>query len=42
MARNRNGDLESRRIFAAILSDVHFWIPVVVLLAGLAVLHWIS
>ena len=34
---------ENRRpgISAAILTDVHFWIPAAVLLAGLAVLYWI-
>jgi hypothetical protein len=26
----------------AVLSDVHFWVPVVVLVAGLIVLRWIS
>jgi hypothetical protein len=26
----------------AVLRDVHFWIPVIVLLGGLAVLRWIS
>lgn len=26
----------------AIASDIHFWIPVVVLMAGLAVLHWMN
>ncbi len=26
---------------AAVLSDVQFWIPVAVLIAGLAVLRWI-
>ena len=25
-----------------VLGDVHFWIPVAVLLGGLAVLRWIS
>jgi hypothetical protein len=25
----------------AILGDVHFWIPALVLLSGLLVLHWI-
>jgi hypothetical protein len=25
-----------------VLRDVHFWIPVIVLLGGLVVLHWIS
>lgn len=28
-------------VWKSILTDVHFWIPVLVLLAGLAVLHWI-
>ena len=31
-----------RRLSAMVLRDVHFWIPVVVLLGGLAVLRWIS
>jgi hypothetical protein len=26
----------------AILSDVHFWVPVIVLLGGLVVLRWIA
>jgi TRAP-type uncharacterized transport system fused permease subunit len=26
----------------AVMSDVHFWVPVVVLVAGLLVLRWIS
>jgi hypothetical protein len=26
----------------AVLSDVHFWVPVAVLVAGLLVLRWIS
>jgi hypothetical protein len=26
----------------AVLSDIHFWVPVVVLAAGLIVLRWIS
>ena len=25
----------------AILSDTHFWVPAIVLLAGLLILHWI-
>ena len=29
-------------MWAQILTDVHFWVPVVVLLAGLAVLHWMQ
>jgi hypothetical protein len=24
-----------------VLTDVHFWVPAIVLLAGLVVLHWI-
>jgi hypothetical protein len=28
-------------IWTMILTDVHFWVPAIVLLAGLAVLHWI-
>lgn len=28
-------------MWRSILTDVHFWVPVVVLVAGLAVLHWI-
>lgn len=27
--------------WGAVFTDMHFWIPVAVLLAGLAVLHWI-
>ncbi|HUI75376.1 MAG TPA: hypothetical protein VLX32_10540 [Candidatus Acidoferrum sp.] len=28
--------------WGAVLSDVHFWIPAIVLLGGLLVLHWIQ
>jgi hypothetical protein len=28
-------------VWRQILTDIHFWVPAVVLLAGLAVLHWI-
>jgi hypothetical protein len=31
-----------RSLSEVVLRDVHFWIPVVVLLGGLAVLRWIS
>jgi hypothetical protein len=31
-----------RSLTAVVLCDVHFWIPVLVLLGGLAVLRWIS
>jgi hypothetical protein len=32
----------NRDLLRPILTDLHFWIPVVVLLGGLAVLRWIS
>jgi hypothetical protein len=31
-----------RSLSEVVLRDVHFWIPVIVLLGGLAVLRWIS
>jgi hypothetical protein len=31
---------KSQTVVTAILTDVHFWIPTVVLLFGLWVLHW--
>jgi hypothetical protein len=31
-----------RSFWKPILTDVHFWVPVLVLLGGLAVLRWIS
>lgn len=31
-----------RSLSVTVLCDIHFWIPVVVLLGGLAVLRWIS
>ena len=31
-----------RSLTATVLRDIHFWIPVLVLLGGLAVLRWIS
>lgn len=31
----------SARLWSMILTDVHFWVPAIVLLAGLAVLRWI-
>jgi hypothetical protein len=30
-----------RSWFSLVLSDVHFWVPVVVLVGGLLVLRWI-
>ena len=32
----------SASVWTRILTDVHFWVPVIVLLAGLAVLHWMQ
>lgn len=32
----------SASVWTQILTDMHFWVPVVVLLAGLAVLHWMQ
>ena len=31
-----------RSLVHSVLTDLHFWIPVLVLIAGLVVLHWIS
>ena len=33
---------ESRSWLALVLHDIHFWVPVAVLIAGLLVLRWIS
>ena len=27
---------------SSVLSDVHFWVPVIVLIAGLILLRWVS
>lgn len=32
----------SRNWLGLVLRDVHFWVPVVVLIGGLLVLRWIS
>jgi len=32
----------NRTLLQSILTDLHFWIPVLVFLGGLAVLRWIS
>jgi hypothetical protein len=29
------------RVFGAILHDIHFWIPLIVLLVGLLLLHFL-
>ncbi|MGB2591343.1 MAG: hypothetical protein WBG02_11445 [Candidatus Acidiferrum sp.] len=28
-------------VWSAVITDVHFWVPVIVLIGGLVVLHWI-
>jgi hypothetical protein len=33
---------KSSTLWTVILTDVHFWVPAIVLLAGLAVLLWIQ
>jgi hypothetical protein len=32
---------KSAGVWTMILTDTHFWVPTIVLLAGLLVLHWI-
>lgn len=35
--------VESKKNYwSAILTDLHFWIPALVLIGGLLVLHWIQ
>jgi hypothetical protein len=38
---NANHAGPSSAVWTQILTDLHFWIPVVVLFLGLVVLHWI-
>lgn len=35
------GDNRSQGLWSAILRDVHFWVPLIVLLGGLIALRWI-
>ena len=42
MRRGKDFQNKSQRLAGAIIGDIHFWVPVVVLVAGLAVLRWIS
>jgi len=37
-----NAPQNSAALWKTILTDVHFWVPAIVLLAGLAVLLWIQ
>ena len=41
MSDRPHHDLPRGRL-GAVLRDVHFWVPVAVLVAGLAVLRWIA
>lgn len=34
--------MKQRKWASTVLRDVHFWVPVVVLVGGLLVLRWIS
>jgi hypothetical protein len=34
-------DRSPRRMLGLVLRDVHFWVPVIVLIGGLFVLRWI-
>jgi hypothetical protein len=38
---DENADRKSAGVWVMIFTDVHFWVPTIVLLAGLIVLHWI-
>ena len=40
--RDTNESERSQSMAKAVLTDAHFWIPIFVLLGGLAVLRWIS
>jgi len=39
--KNPSNEPNGKSLVRAILGDVQFWIPAVVLLGGLWVLHWI-
>ena len=38
---NQNVNEQPQRWWSAILKDIHFWVPLIVLLAGLVALRWI-
>lgn len=38
---NEDRDRDSPRLLSLVLHDVHFWVPVAVLIGGLLVLNWI-
>jgi hypothetical protein len=39
---NKNPNNQDSSLFGTVLGDVHFWIPLAVLLGGLVLLKWIS
>jgi hypothetical protein len=39
MIENQNAKVRPARLFQAVIGDIHLWIPLVVLLAGLLLLH---
>jgi hypothetical protein len=39
MLKQQNGRAESDTLLRIIATDIHFWIPLLVLLAGLVLLH---
>ena len=39
MANEESGRAEVGRLFGIVVTDVHFWIPLIVLVAGLVLLH---
>ena len=38
----QSGPGRGAAIFAAVVRDPHFWVPVMVLIAGLVLLRWVS
>jgi hypothetical protein len=42
MVKEMPRETSSGKWWTAILTDIQFWIPIVVLAAGLVVLRWIS
>jgi hypothetical protein len=39
MAKDETGRTEPASLFRTIATDIHFWIPLLVFLAGLVLLH---
>jgi hypothetical protein len=37
-----SGSARTSTIFAAVARDIHFWVPVIVLVVGLVLLRWVS